>query len=95
MCELIESFRERLEQGIGADRFLENTARLGMGRELALHVAAIEPWQLYVPEGVDTIFNSRHGVAGAYERDPIELPKRVIVFDDKNGGAIIRGFFPS
>jgi hypothetical protein len=49
----------------------------------------------HVPEGVDTIFNSRHGVAGAYERDPIELPKRVIVFDDKNGGAIIRGFFPS
>ena len=41
---------------------------------------------LYVPEGIDTIFNSHHGVAGAYERDSIELPKRVIVFDDENGG---------
>ena len=60
---------------------------------------------LQVPEGVDTIFNSGYGVASAYERDPIELPERVIVFDDKNGGfatarrkqheAIIKGFFPS
>jgi hypothetical protein len=60
---------------------------------------------LYVPEGIDTIFNSRHRVAGACERDPIELPKRVIIFDDENGGfltarrkeheRIIKGFFPS
>jgi hypothetical protein len=60
---------------------------------------------LHVPEGVDTIFNSCYRVAGAYERDPIEVPQRVIVFDDKNGGfvtvrrkqheAIIKGFFPS
>ena len=60
---------------------------------------------LHVPERVDTIFNSGYDVAGAYERDPIELPKRVIVFDDENGGfltarrkeqaRILRGFFPS
>jgi hypothetical protein len=60
---------------------------------------------LHVPEGVDTVSNSGYGVASAYERDPIELPERVIVFDDKNGGlvtarrkqheAIIKGFFPS
>jgi hypothetical protein len=60
---------------------------------------------LHVPEGVDTIFNSGYGVAGAYERDPIEVPERVIVFDDKNGGfgtarrkqheAIIKDFFTS
>jgi hypothetical protein len=43
---------------------------------------------LHVPEGVDTIFNSGYGVAGAYERDPIEVPQRVIVFDDKNGGFV-------
>jgi len=60
---------------------------------------------LYVPEGIDTIFNSRHCIAGACERDPIKLPERVIILDDENGGfftprrkeheRILKGFFPS